>query len=234
MTSPPVTLFNTPGPPVQHDSAPPAPGRCIALLDVENLAGGHPLTSEEARNGLRKAALAARIPADAHLLIGSSNANSLAAAMLVYEVLGRRGRIGFDRGLDAGERALLDLLGAEGGWPSLRARGFTNAIIGSGDGLLASAARDAAANGIHVTVVCPHRSLSSELRKKAEHVCGYTLPAPPARAYITAAVLPMVPEEREQSLELLPLSDHEVRAAIRAQRSPAPRRPRGVQVPLSA
>lgn len=133
-------------------------GRTLALLDVENLMGSTRFSVAEMEALRVEVRRAAKLPADAHVVVGAS-----CDIALLHAGLGWPGaRPVWLRGHDGADLALTDVAYDE----DIPDR-FDQVVIGSGDGMFAIVARWLRAAGVKVVVVSRHGSLSRALAASA-------------------------------------------------------------------
>jgi hypothetical protein len=136
------------------------PERGLHLIDIENLAGASLPSLSQVREVQGLYARRSAIGGLDQVVIASSHLTLLHAALGWPHA-----RYRVRSGPDGADLELLDVLLCE----NVPAR-FTSVVIGSGDGVFASAAAGLAALGVWVTVVSRRRTLSSALAFAAHEV----------------------------------------------------------------
>ena len=136
------------------------PARRLHLVDIENLAGDSRPSLRQVRQALVLYTACLAFGAMDQVEVASSHLTLLNAALgwphAHYRVRS---------GPDGADLALLDVLRYEN-----VAQRFTHVVIGSGDHLFAEEAAHLAAQGVWVTVISRHRSLSLRLALAAREV----------------------------------------------------------------
>lgn len=156
-----------------HSGAGHFPGRRLHLVDIENLAGDTTPSLSQVRAVYDRYSGCLPFGAMDQVVIGSSHLTLLNAALGWPDA-----RYRIRSGPDGADLELLDVLLCE----NVAVR-FTHIVIGSGDGIFATAASILADTGIRVTVVSRRRCLSPRLQLAAHDVHFIDWPTVPARGF---------------------------------------------------
>ena len=132
-------------------------GRCLVLVDIENVVGGAVMAVEEAASAHQSIDDAVPLSGREHIVIGTSHIGVLASW------LGWSGpRIVTRSGENGADLALLEVLTGE----RVEER-FDEVVLVSGDGIFTEAVAELGAAGVAVTVVARRGRCSKRLRMAA-------------------------------------------------------------------
>jgi hypothetical protein len=151
-------------------------GRCLHLVDVENLIGQPRPTSQQVAACRDRFAELAGV--GDHVIV-SCNHGALASVGWTWT----GARYVVRSGPDGADLAILGVIEFEG----VSAR-FSRVVLGSGDGIFAEAVARLGASGVDVTVVSRPEALSKRLGLAATHVLTLTPETRPADAVALARI----------------------------------------------
>jgi len=154
------SLYLVPERRVERERHIPA-GRSLHLVDLENLIGGPCRGRGSLAEGMASYCAAAPVQLGDHVVVAVNPGLALDAG-LVW----RTARLLSRSGPDGADQALLEQI-SDRSWIAAR---YDRIIIGSGDGIFASAAADLRALGIAVGVIAPANALSRQLRRVASFI----------------------------------------------------------------
>lgn len=143
--------------------------RVLHLVDLENLLGGSERDPGEVLTAWEAYEQSSDMAAGDHVIVGTG---PRLASVAWFVLPAERVRLVLGRGVDGGERAILEVIDE-----ATVVRSYDRLVIGSGDHAFIEVALSAHRSGVEVWVVSRRQSLCGDLRRAADHAHGLYRPA---------------------------------------------------------